>query len=137
MDTAEAMRKFMGLSPFGIWLWARDAGLTTVPQGKCKSPSQTAPELNSQLVEQCCCFLLLAVRGIIGVRLLFLMNSMSSQKLTKILILAAMAAVALSVVGYVFVVVADYTDCQRIEAAEMKKGKKVSCRDVKAGMAAE
>ena len=65
------------------------------------------------------------------------MNLMSSQKLTKILILAAMAAVALSVVGYVFVVVADYTDCQRIEAAELKKGNKVSCRDVKAGMAAE
>ena len=65
------------------------------------------------------------------------MNTMSSQKLSKILILGAMAAVALSVVGYVFVVVADYTDCERIEAAELKKGNKVCCRDVKAGMAAE
>lgn len=65
------------------------------------------------------------------------MNTMPSQKLSKILILGAMAAVALSVVGYVFVVVADYTDCERIEAAELKKGNKVSCRDVKAGMAAE
>ncbi|KQQ32373.1 hypothetical protein ASF61_15130 [Duganella sp. Leaf126] len=61
---------------------------------------------------------------------------MSSQKFSKIVILCAMVAVALSVIGYVFVVVADYTDCQRIEAAYLKKGKKVSCRDVKAGMVA-
>ena len=77
------------------------------------------------------------MRGIIGIRFLLQMKTMSSQKLTKIIILGAMAAVALSVVGYVFVVVADYTDCARIEAAELKKGNKVSCRDVKAGMAVE
>ncbi|MET0319323.1 MAG: hypothetical protein ABW069_01230 [Duganella sp.] len=62
---------------------------------------------------------------------------MSSQKLSKVFIIAAMLAVALSVVGYVFVVLADYSDCARIEAAELKKGNKVSCRDVKARMAVE
>lgn len=63
--------------------------------------------------------------------------TMSSQKLSKAFIIAAMIAVALSVIGYVFVVVADYTDCERIEAAELKKGNKVSCRDIKAKMAVE
>lgn len=62
---------------------------------------------------------------------------MASQKLSKAFIIVALIAVALSVVGYVFVVVADYTDCERIEAAELKKGNKISCRDVKAKMALE
>ena len=62
---------------------------------------------------------------------------MPSQKSSKVFIIVAMLAVALSVIGYVFVVVADFTDCERIEAAELKKGNKVSCRDVKAKSAVE
>jgi flagellar basal body-associated protein FliL len=73
----------------------------------------------------------------IGVRFRLQSIAMSSQKLSKAFIIVALIAVACSVVGYVFVVVADYTDCERIEAAELKKGNKVSCRDVKAKSAVE
>ena len=57
---------------------------------------------------------------------------MATEKTVKILLLAAIVAVVLSVVGYVVVFAHDYIGCQQLEDAAVKAGKPMSCSEIKA-----
>jgi len=61
---------------------------------------------------------------------------MASEKLVKIALAGALVAVALSVAGYVFVVVKDYLGCESAVSQAAKLGKTLSCKDARAALSA-
>ncbi|MRW88897.1 hypothetical protein GJ699_02765 [Duganella sp. FT80W] len=56
---------------------------------------------------------------------------MASEKASKFILVAAMVAVVLGVLGYVVVFYHNYTGCQQLEAEAAKNGKPMSCAEIK------